>query len=129
MTELRQHMRLELCFPVEATLPDGSVFRGETKNISFGGVLLHFKEAPALNKGDRCLLSIILHQGENPITIDFETELRHASPNGMGMQFIGFHSGQLDSYRHFKNVMVINSPDPDRLLDELHNNPCLLTSV
>ena len=44
MIEQRKHMRLPIEMPVEIKIHDGSLRKGLTKNISFGGMLVEFSD-------------------------------------------------------------------------------------
>ncbi len=128
MIEHRKHMRLPLVFPVDLILADGRKFRGKTRNISFGGILLDLPEPPPqLKPSDLCGLVLILAEGEEPVVIPLEAEVRHISAFGIGLQFARIQRFDLDAYRRFKKIMVFNSPDPDQLEDELLAHPCLFS--
>lgn len=126
MHEHRRHTRLPLVMDVEVRTVSGTLFRGKTRNISFGGMLLELEETDRIGKGEAVHLSLIL-QDDHPeeggrLAIEFESRVVHKS-KGLGIQFIAM---DFTFYQHFKNLMVLNSPDPDLLLEELRANPGLL---
>lgn len=129
MQEKRKHVRLPLTLDVELRLSangNGTTYKGITRNISFGGVLIDFAEPPGITAGEACAITIVLHEGDDPILIELEAQVMHKGEIGMGLKFLKFYSLDIESYRHFKNLMVLNSPDPEKLLDELYKNPGLL---
>ncbi|OGQ96570.1 MAG: hypothetical protein A2521_15465 [Deltaproteobacteria bacterium RIFOXYD12_FULL_57_12] len=121
--EHRKHTRLPLAMDVELTLADGSVHKGWTRNISFGGMLVGVAGQLAITAGELLELALIMHSREPRLAIEFECRVVHQGDAGLGLQFIAMDIGV---YQHFMNLMVLNSPNPDALLEELRKNPGLL---
>ncbi len=125
MTDKRKHMRLALNLGVTIKLPNGNTITGRTKNISFGGVMILTDDLVSCESGTLCHVSLQINE-ETELLIEFETRIMHAEEKSVGAQFLKFISMDIASYRHFKNLMVLNSPDPEKLLEELHQNPGLV---
>ncbi len=128
MIEHRKYTRLPLEMAVEVITAEHGTLSGRTRNISFGGMLLKIDGQEKLQAGDKINLLLIIQeqQGtEERVQIEFESTVVHKSPAGVGIKFIAMDISQ---YHHFKNLMVLNSPDPDQLLEELRKNPGLLIS-
>ena len=121
MKEHRKHTRLPLELVAEIKLANGTIYKGVTKNISFGGVFFRISGFTGLKEGDRCIFAIILREEADRLSIDFSIEVVHIQNSGMGLRFISINGA--DAYTHFKNLMVMNSPDPDKLLEELELHP------
>ena len=124
MKKQRKHTRLPLELTAEIKLSNGAIFKGVTKNISFGGIFFKISGLTELKQGDHCTFSIILQEEVERLSIDFNSEVIHIQRSGIGLRFISINGA--DSYNHFKNLMVMNSPDPDRLLEELELHPGIL---
>lgn len=124
MHENRKHTRLPLQLTAEITLSNGTLYRGITKNISFGGIFFKISGSTRLKRGEQCHFSIILQEGSERLSIDFNSEVVHTRRSGVGLRFISIEGA--DAYNHFKNLMVMNSPDPDTLLEELERHPGIL---
>lgn len=121
--ELRRHMRLPLEISAEIKLANGSEGRGKTINISFGGALVEFSEPLQIRSGDHCELSMILSQGDRDMVIRFRCEAVHVGGYGVGFRFLTM---DIAGYNHFKKLMTLNSPDPERLLEEIRRHPGLV---
>jgi len=119
MEEKRKHTRLQIKVDTKLTLPDGSAIKGETIDISFGGAFIGLPSVSDISSGDQCTLHLEL----STLTIEIKCIAVRFVENGVGVQLISI---DIDSYDHFKNLMVLNSPDPDILFDELEEHPGLL---
>ena len=124
MKEHRKHTRLPLELTAEIKLSNGVVYKGETKNISFGGIFFKTSDSTEIKQGERCNFSIILQEEIGRLAIDFDCEVIHIQSSGIGLRLISINGA--DAYNHFKNLMVMNSPDPDKLLEELELHPGLV---
>ncbi len=118
--ELRKHKRLSITVKTEITLPDGSVCQGESKNIGFGGMFIKTDDLTEITRDMECDASLILHES---ISIRLRCRVIHIQDDGVGFNFISINV--LD-YEHFKNLMVANSPDPEKLLEEEEQHPGLV---
>ena len=124
MKQYRKHTRILLDLAAEIKSTDGTVYRGRTKNISFGGVFFKKSRLTALKQDEKCNFSIILSEGTEGLSIEFDSEVVHIRKTGVGLRFASIKG--TDAYHHFKNLMVMNSPDPDKLLEELELHPGII---
>ena len=124
MQERRKYTRLPLELAAEIRLPGGTVVKGRTNNISFGGIFFQSSDLTGFKPGDRCFLSIILQEDGERLSIDFNCEVIHLQGTGTGLGFISIDGA--DAYNHFRNLMVMNSPEPDKLLEELELHPGII---
>jgi hypothetical protein len=122
--EQRKHTRILLELPAEIKSSNGVVHKGGTVNISFGGVFFEASNLSDITPGEKCDFSIILTEGVERLSIGFDCEVIHLQKSGIGLKFDAINGA--DAYNHFKNLMVMNSPDPDKLLEELEVYPGLI---
>jgi c-di-GMP-binding flagellar brake protein YcgR len=124
-TNKRKHMRLPLALRCAITLPKGETCRAETRNISFGGVSVKMPDNHSVRAGDRCVVSLLL-ESSGDIAITFECQAVHITGDDIGFRFISIDG--VECYDHFKNLMTMNSPDPDQLLEELRVSPGIIVN-
>jgi hypothetical protein len=124
MTEHRKHTRIPLELTAEIKSSNGLVFKGGTKNISFGGAFFNLSDSKELKQGEHCNFSIILLEEAERLSIDFCSEVIYVQKTGLGLRFLSINGP--DSYDHFKTLMTMNSPSPDVLLEELELHPGIL---
>ena len=120
ITENRKHQRLVIEISATITLPDGTQYNGKTTNISFSGAFVEIAAPRGLRRGDRCLLTLRLQEGSEPMLLNFKCKIRHAKPHGAGIEFRAIFA---EDYNDFVYLMVNHSPDPDGLLEEVSRNP------
>ncbi|MFW8600237.1 PilZ domain-containing protein [Desulfobacterota bacterium M19] len=109
--ERRKHLRLPLNFKVSVNnLRPGLVLRGQTRNISFAGAFIELDKVPPLQRDDYFSLTLL---GQ----VEFTCRLIHSNSGGIGCQFDFI---KIRYYEVFKNMMLNNAPDPERLVKELH---------
>ncbi|MBU0729509.1 MAG: PilZ domain-containing protein [Proteobacteria bacterium] len=126
-TEKRKHSRLNIEIQAKLIFPDGQHFTGSTEDISFGGVFFTCPELAETTYRKNCLLQLILASGsDSDLILDIESKIVRATESGVG---ILFQSIEYTDYRHFEKIMVFNSPDPERLKEELEENPGLMVNT
>lgn len=118
--ENRKHQRLPIEIAATIKLADGTQYEGKTVNISFSGVFVALDQAAAIQCGDKCMLTLALQQGTEPMLLNFKGKIRHRKTQGAGVELRAIFA---EDYNDFVYLMVNNSPDPDGLLDELTRNP------
>jgi len=110
-------------------MQNGDLCLGNTINVSFGGILADFPDAPHVTIGDNCRISILLNEeGPGRVAIELECQVMRQEEGKLGFQFMKFTTMDLESFIHFKNLMLLNSPDPEIILRELEVNPGILSS-
>ena len=120
--EQRKHSRIPIELRTELTCPDGSIFHGITKNLSFGGAFVSCDESMAMPKLGDCALKLILGVGveKESASIEIAAQVIRLSENSVGIMFLAI---SVDDYNHFKNLMIFNSSDPETLMSELEKHP------
>ena len=116
-------MRLPISIDAEMKTKDDTITRGQTKNISFSGVMIEFQKEPKIENGEKCKISLIIQQNTK-VQVNFDCKAIHKTNNSVGFQFICLEG--LDGYENFKNLLVYNSPDPQKLMEELEKNPGII---
>jgi len=122
MKEKRKHTRIPLEIEANIKYAEKSL-KGKTKNISFGGVYIELKDISCFTPEDICDVTLIL-KNEMSVNISFKCKIIHIFESGMGMQFKSIEG--IDCYEHFKNLMVFNSKEPEKLLEELEKHPGII---
>ena len=120
--ENRKHTRVTTELEAELTLEDKAHYRGKIKNISFSGAYLFCHNPSDITPGSTGQLSIILQSSPHQSTIEFACKIVRTDESGTGLKFISI---DLAGYQQFRNMMIYNSADPDRLMDELGKIPGL----
>jgi len=123
MEENQKRHRLKPEVGVELSLADGQRFSGKTRNVSFGGVFVGLSPLPKLRPGDECRVTVVLGPGRGEVRIPIRSAVVHVQPDGVGLKFLEI---ALEHYETFKNFMVANSDDPNRLLEELKHKPGIM---
>jgi len=122
--ERRKNERLTIEMRAEIYLPEKGVkICGSTKNISFGGAfVLTDPKTSSIKKGEHVVLSIILQKKPAEIALRIWSQVVHVQEHGVGLNFIHI---DIEAYKHFKEMMVLNSPEPEALIKELSQSPGL----
>ncbi len=108
--ERRKHLRLSLNFKVKLELPRRKlILKGHTLNLSFAGAFIKLDHTPLVLPDEYFSLSLL---GQ----IEFTCRVIHFNVDGIGCQFDFI---QIRYYELFKNMMLRNAPDPDRIVKEI----------
>lgn len=107
--ERRKNIRLSLGFKGRLLLPTDVILKGQTRNISFGGAFLELERVPLLKIGDYVSLELLSR-------IKFTCEIIHYNAAGIGLRFDLI---LIRYYEQFKEMMLMNAPDRDRVIKEL----------
>jgi len=121
----RKYTRIAIKLSVKIEPEHGEMIEGTTRNISFGGAMVDMAAVPCpLQPGDKCRLFLIL-SSENNLQIELFSrvvhKVIHIDGESVGFEYISVEG--LDAFQHFKNMMVLNSQDPDQVLQELEKEP------
>ena len=122
--EKRKHTRLPIAIKAEIQLENGKICPGVTKNMSFSGVLAEIQKAEQVRAGDLCNLTIFIADGQKEPAIEFECKVVRKDKTDLGFNYIAIID--VESYTHFKNLMVSNSKEPEMLIQELKQNPGII---
>ncbi|MCU0821797.1 MAG: PilZ domain-containing protein [Spirochaetes bacterium] len=122
--EKRKYTRLPIEIKAEVQLEDGKILPGITKNISFSGILAKIEKAEEIREGDLVNLTIFLLDGQKDPAIEFECKVIRRDKADVGFKYIAIID--VESYTHFKNLMVSNSREPELLISELKQTPGII---
>lgn len=120
--DLRKHTRIPLELDAELRLDDSGTVNGKIKNMSFSGVYMRCINPEGIPVGRNGLLKIILQAEPHPHIINIRCRIIRTDESGAGIRFINI---DIRGYQLFKNLMIYNSADPDKLLAELDKHPGL----
>jgi len=120
--ERRKNSRNSLKQDSELTLSKEAVYKGTTKNVSFSGVYMYCPDTQSIPIGETGVFKIFIKSQQETEIISFMCQVIRTDDEGVGLKFIDI---DLEGYQKFKNLMLYNSPDPDKLLADLEKNPGL----
>ncbi len=120
--EKRKHTRIQLEFDVELKIDNGALYHGKTKNISFSGLYLYVSNAKDISSGTTGTLTLMRDSQTAENVISFKCQIVRSVDSGVGIRFISI---DISGYQEFKNLMIYNSGDPDKLQAELEKDPGL----
>ncbi len=118
----RKHTRISIELEAELKLSDKVSFKGKIRNISFSGVYLHCVNSTNMPVGETGLFKLFLQTDPHPNFINFRCQIVRTDESGAGLRFIDI---DIEGYKKFKNLMVYNSTESDKLLAELEKHPGL----
>jgi hypothetical protein len=111
----RQFSRVN--FRIAATIKTAErQFQGAVKNLSMRGMFLITEER--LSVGDMVGITIVLIGSSPDISVSFEGKVCRVGENGLGFSF---EKIDLDSYTHLKNIIVYNSDDAEKVIEEIYH--------
>ena len=120
--ERRKNARNSLKQDSELVLTEKAVYKGTTKNVSFSGVYMYCANAKSIPVGETGFFKILIQTQQQTEIISFMCQVIRTDDEGVGLKFIDI---DLEGYHKFKNLMLYNSPDPDKLLADLEKSPGL----
>ncbi len=116
MNNKRKHSRLKMEIPVRIITSSGKSSSGRTKDVSFSGLLIEYHNGTSLEAGGKCRVALTL-KGETSHLIEFNCEIVRASDTMLAVRFISLNDDEY--YEQYKNLLILSSSDPERLLKEL----------
>lgn len=111
-SEQREFMRVPLQVRAEVRGGGLVVASSATRNLSLKGLFVACTEQPP--EGTDCEITLVL--GEGAVRIQAEGSVVRCYPDGIALQFTRVLG--LESFEHLRNLILYNSPDPDRTEDE-----------
>lgn len=116
----RRHQRLDIEASAKIKLKNGKVFDGKTRNISYKGAFFEFDQVSEVIQGEYCLLTIDVKDALNSMVLKLKCKVVHAHEDGIGVEIKDFYD---DDYNDFVFLLANNSPDPEKFLAELSEQP------
>ncbi|BDU71977.1 PilZ domain-containing protein [Mesoterricola silvestris] len=112
-SEKREFTRVPITFDVRLTVDGRPIEGAQVKDLSMKGMLVLTDERFAV--GTPCQAVISLVQGE--VEIRTSGTVAATNPRGFGMEFATIDG--LESYIHLRNLVIFNSPDVEKVEEEL----------
>lgn len=121
----RKHSRLPLQLSAFLRLLDGRKIDGQTRNISFGGAAIARNETFPGALYERVTLGLVLHQGDPPVIATTICDIWCVpEPRQVCAQYV---ATDIESYGRIRNIILLNTDNPDLLPEELTKRPGLAT--
>lgn len=110
--ERRQFTRV--LFPIHAAIEcQGAIVSGNVSDLSLRGFFVATEERVPMDEEVNVTLRM---QGTNPpIVLRFAALVVRVIPSGIGLKIC---EADLQSFTHLRNVVAMQSDDPDHILDE-----------
>jgi hypothetical protein len=89
----------------------------EINNLSMRGC--HASTFEALAAQTRCHLTLFTEDEEDALHFKVEARIVSSDQDGMGIEFVEL---PLESYEHLRNMVLLNSRDPDRVEREFREH-------
>lgn len=103
---------------IRVTMESQAVVEGHSEDVSMNGVLVACN-GEGLTVGSPCELHLYLNEPEAPIELRASGIVRRADAARVAVEFTSI---DFESYEHLRALVVFNSHDPDRVMDELGNH-------
>ncbi len=108
----RKNLRVFFDAKVEVCSEKGKLISNKAKDISLRGLYVYAREERP-DIGELCDVKISLSKD---IVLRFKAKVLRHDKNGFALSFI---ATDLNSISHLKNLLSYNSPDPDKIEEEL----------
>jgi hypothetical protein len=119
--EKRRFSRIVFQIEAELAVP-GKLYKvDEISNLSVGGCQLDLGES--IKEGTECSLLIILNPADSRMNVEVGGEVIRVQGNVAGIKFTSIEP---EALVHLQNIIRYNSPDPDRIEDEIDEHPGLV---
>lgn len=95
----------------------GEKLTAEINNLSLRGC--HASTFDALPQASTWRLTLFTEDDDGALHIRVEARIVRSDPDGMGIEFVEM---PLESYDHLKHMVLLNSPDPERVEREFREH-------
>lgn len=109
----REFTRVPIRVSAEVRCQSGGVLKGFASDLSLNGLFLG--GAGHVPVGTRCDVQLSLDGGGEIMTIEAVGQITRSGVDGVA---VTFDQIEADSFDHLRNLVLYNSPDPDRVSDE-----------
>lgn len=115
----RRFSRISLNFPARLIVDKTEVYDiRELANLSIGGCLVPLDEE--IPKGTPCTITIRLAGGLGNTPVNIQGRAVRHDKEFVAIQFTKIRPEDL---HHLQNLIRYNAPDPDKIEEEINNNP------
>ena len=112
----REFTRCQTAIDVEIAGSDRTVV-GSTRDVSLNGIYLCGERSFAA--GTRCQVTLYVGGRESGVQVDASGRVARVDDAGMA---ISFEAVNLDGYHHLKQLVLLNAPDPDQVVEEIEQH-------
>ncbi len=96
---------------------NGELLTAEINNLSMRGC--HASTFEALPEGGRYHLTLFTEDEDSALHFKVEARIVRSDQDGMGIEFLEL---PLESYEHLRNMVLLNSHDPDQVEREFREH-------
>lgn len=119
--EKRRFSRVVFKMAAELTVKDAVYRVDEIVDLSVGGCQLGIAEV--IEEGTSCSLVITLNPADRRSNVAVDGYIARSDGKSVGVKFTSIEPEPL---AHLQNIIRYNSPDPDRIEDEIDERPGLV---
>ena len=120
INEQRKYPRYNIEIPATIRLKDGLRLDGKTGNISSNGALFEYENVSQIEPDTHCILTLYNEKSVYPEEIKIKCVFKPHKEGGVGLQFITMST---HDFINFVFLLSNSSPDPEKTLNELKDNP------
>jgi PilZ domain len=102
----------------------GDLLTAEVNNLSVRGC--HASTFDPLPAGGRYHLTLFVEDDDQALHFEVESRVVRSDRDGMGIEFMEM---PLESFEHLRNMVLLNSPDPERVEREFREHIGLKRAV
>lgn len=111
----RDFSRIPIKLEVEIAVDGRQISTEGTRDVSLSGVFSACEEGPS--PGTRCCVRLYLGERSSGVYIEAAGEIARVDDGGIGISFSEIIGA--DSFHHLRQLVLLNSQDPDTVRKEL----------
>lgn len=119
--EKRRFSRVVFGMSAKLILADQEITVGEIINLSVGGCQLDI--TTAIEPGTECRMLIELNPADRRMNVEVDGEIVRVEESSVSIRFVSINPEDLG---HLQNIIRYNSPDPDKVEEEINEHPGLV---
>lgn len=120
INEQRKYPRYDIQLPASIRLKDGVRYEGKTGNISSNGALFNFGNTSDIDPDAHCILTLYNEKPNYSEEIKIKCLFKPHTDGGVGLEF---QTMSTHDFINFVFLLSSKTPDPERIFEELKNNP------
>ena len=120
MPNRRSHARVKSLIAVSIHCDNGSVYRGEVKDLSFTGIKIKVTNIFDMGPCSHGSLKMKLGTNENPFIAEFNGEVVRFEKKIIVYQLTG---ADLRNFQQLKKAILDQALDPEKAIKEIQHNP------
>ena len=116
-TDHREFSRIETKITVKLQAKGRKVVSADTHDVSMKGLFVTVKTDWPM--GTECDIHLILKGLSPPVNIKVKGRVQRTAEEGMGLLFTEIG---LEAYEHLRNLILLNTDDPEQAEEEFNNH-------